>query len=78
MFKRRGKKWAELNARQRGAIRLLAIIQIGLLAAALVDIRGRTPAEINGRKRLWIAALFVNIIGPIAYFAFGRRSILAR
>jgi hypothetical protein len=27
----------------------------------------------NGPRRLWVAVSFVNFVGPIAYFAFGRR-----
>ena len=28
---------------------------------------------INGGKRLWTAVVFINGIGPIAYFVFGRK-----
>jgi hypothetical protein len=44
-----------------------------LLVAALKDIHRRPAAEIKGGKRLWTAVAFVNTIGPIAYFAFGRK-----
>jgi hypothetical protein len=46
-----------------------------LLAAALADIYRRPAEEINGSKWLWSAAALVNFmgIGPIAYFAFGRK-----
>jgi hypothetical protein len=34
----------------------------------------RRPGEqIRGSKKLWTAAAFVNFVGPLAYFAFGRR-----
>jgi hypothetical protein len=77
MFKRSGTTWAELNDRQRGWIRLLAIIQIALLMVALADIRGRAPAEINGSQRVWIGVMFINVIGPLAYFGFGRKRVRA-
>ena len=51
------------------------IVQFALLAAALADIYRRPAEEINGSKWLWSAAALVNFmgIGPIAYFAFGRK-----
>jgi hypothetical protein len=45
-----------------------------LLAAALWDLRRRPDSAINGSKRLWKAAVFINYIGPIAYFWKGRRT----
>jgi hypothetical protein len=50
-----------------------AFVQIALLVAALIDIRGRSAGDIRGSKRWWTAALFVNFVGPIAYFLFGRK-----
>jgi hypothetical protein len=50
-----------------------SLIQIALLAAALWDIHRRSEDEINGSKRTWRAIVFVNYVGPIAYFLFGRK-----
>ena len=66
-------QWSELNAGQRCGIVLAGVVQIGLLAAALLDIRRRPADEINGSKLLWTALAFVNFVGPIAYFVFGRK-----
>ncbi len=66
-------RWSDLSPRARVRIGALAAVQIGLLAAALADLRRRSPDEVNGDKRLWTAATFVNVVGPLAYFAFGRR-----
>jgi hypothetical protein len=52
---------------------LVGSIQLVLLVAALIDIRRRPATEIKGGKRLWTALAFLNTIGPIAYFAFGRK-----
>jgi phospholipase D-like protein len=49
------------------------IVQFALLIAALADIWRRPKEEIRGDKRLWTAVSFVNFIGPISYFIFGRR-----
>ena len=67
------KKWSELSDRSRRLITITGVIEVALLAAALVDIKRRPAEQINGSKRMWSALAFVNIIGPIAYFAFGRR-----
>jgi hypothetical protein len=44
-----------------------------LLAAALADIYRRPAEEIRGDKRLWAVVAFVNFVGPVSYFLFGRR-----
>jgi Phospholipase_D-nuclease N-terminal len=67
------KRWEELGNLQKGAIVLSGVVQLWLLVAALVDIHRRPAGEIRGRKRLWAAAAFVNFVGPISYFLFGRR-----
>ncbi len=67
------KKWSELSDRNRRLITILGVIEGVLLVATLVDIRRRPADQIKGSKRMWTAIAFVNIIGPIAYFVFGRR-----
>jgi len=52
---------------------LSGTVQVALLIAALADIWRRPEEEIRGDKRLWTAVSFVNFIGPISYFLFGRR-----
>jgi len=67
------KRWDELTAPQKAGSLFLGTLQIVLLAAALWDIRQRSEEEIVGSKRMWTAVAFVNFIGPIAYFIFGRK-----
>jgi hypothetical protein len=67
------RRWSELSVGQRRGIVLSGAVQVVLLIAALVDIRRRPEDEIRGNKRLWTAAVFVNFIGPVSYFLFGRR-----
>jgi hypothetical protein len=67
------KKWSELSDRNRRLITILGVIEGVLLVATLVDIRRRPADQIKGSKRMWTAIAFVNILGPIAYFVFGRR-----
>ncbi|BCW74557.1 hypothetical protein NicSoilB11_41230 (plasmid) [Arthrobacter sp. NicSoilB11] len=71
---RRNKKtWKEMSPSGRAGIILTAIMQVSLLVAAQRDI-SRRPAElINGPKAVWRAASFINFIGPMGYFVFGRK-----
>ncbi len=52
----------------------ILIIQIGLMIAALVNLIKRPVEQVRWNNKLpWILiVLFINIIGPIAYFVFGR------
>ena len=67
------KKWSDLSAGQKRGIALSGAVQIGLLIAALIDIHRRPIGEIRGSRRVWTAVSFINFVGPISYFAFGRR-----
>lgn len=50
----------------------LFIIQLILMVVALIDLK-RIHAT-NGSKWLWaLIIIFVNTIGPIIYFIFGRK-----
>ena len=69
------KQWQDLTDRQKRGIVLLGALQITLLAAALIDIRRRPADAINGSKQLWTAVVFINGIGPIAYFVVGRKRL---
>jgi hypothetical protein len=49
----------------------LIVVQLGLLVAALVDLIRRQSTR--GPKWAWgIAIVAVSILGPLAYFIFGR------
>jgi hypothetical protein len=67
------KRWNDLSPAQKKGIIAAGIVQNSLLLAALVDLRRRPAEQINGKKRLWVAGSFVSWIGPISYFAFGRK-----
>ena len=68
-----GKRWQDLSGGQRRLIVAGAIVQLSLLASALIDIWRRPREEIRGPKRLWVGVSFINFIGPLSYFVFGRR-----
>lgn len=65
-------KW-DLSPSQRVLLVSAAAAELTLKVAALIDIQRRPAAEIRGPKALWRAAMAVNLIGPVSYFAFGRR-----
>ena len=67
------KEWRDLTPRQRLVTLVLGGVQFALLAAAQVDIWRRPAHEVRGRKWVWATVAFVNFLGPVAYFAFGRR-----
>ena len=71
MLQRRA--WRDLTPRQRLATILLGGVQFALFAAAQVDIWRRPAHEVRGRRWVWATLAFVNFLGPLAYFAFGRR-----
>jgi len=66
-------KWKDLNPNQEWLMTFVGVIDILLLAAALFDLNRRSPQEIRGNKTIWTLAVFVDFIGPGAYFLFGRR-----
>jgi hypothetical protein len=66
-------KWADLSPRQRALLGAAAAAELTLKITALVDIQRRPADRIRGPKSLWRAAMAVNLIGPVSYFAFGRR-----
>ena len=67
------KQWKDFTDPQKRGIVALGVLQLVLLAAALIDIRRRPAEEINGSKRVWTMVVFTNGIGPIAYFLLGRK-----
>ena len=71
----RGVSWRDRTSGQRLRIILQAGIQLGLLVAALYDLRKRPADQIRGPKRIWTLVCGVNYLGlgPIAYFLIGRR-----
>jgi Phospholipase_D-nuclease N-terminal len=67
------RQWGDLSQRTRRLIWITGTAEVSLLAAALFDIKRRPASEIRGPKRLWAVLAFLNFVGPMSYFAFGRR-----
>ena len=66
-------KFADLPPAQQRAIVIAGAVQLTLLAAALFDLSRRPQDQIKGPKPLWVGISFINTIGPLAYFFFGRK-----
>jgi hypothetical protein len=69
------KRWRDLSHAQRATVVLGGILQVALMMAALWDLHQRSADEINGSKQMWTAAAFINFVGPVAYFMFGRKPV---
>ena len=67
------KKWSDLSAGTRNAIKVLAVSEFALKILMLIDIKRRPASQIRGPKAAWRLAAAVNTIGPVSYFLFGRR-----
>jgi hypothetical protein len=49
----------------------VVLLELALLAAALWDLAHRDKVR-GGKKWVWVLVSLVNIVGPLAYFLFGR------
>ena len=67
--------WKDPSPLFRGRAVIMGALQVILLVAALRDLRRRPAEAINGDKRLWTAVVFINFIGPVAYFVIGRKRL---
>ncbi|MEO5709312.1 MAG: PLDc N-terminal domain-containing protein [Nocardioidaceae bacterium] len=69
----RKKKWSDLSPTQRRLVVVTGVAELLLSSAALRDLGRRSPERVRGPKPLWRVALLVQPVGPLAYFALGRR-----
>lgn len=67
------KKWSDLSSGQQVAVIVAGTVQLALAATAWADLARRPAEEVNGSKAAWAAVIAINFIGPISYFAKGRR-----
>ena len=67
------KKWSDLTSGQQTAILVVGCIQLSLAATAWADLATRPASEVAGSKAKWAAIIAINFVGPLAYFARGRR-----
>ncbi|MGJ9403828.1 PLD nuclease N-terminal domain-containing protein [Arthrobacter sp. KK5.5] len=73
MAKKAKKKWSEISTPDKIRLVVAGVIQVSLQALAIRDLVRRPADRVNGPKLAWVAASFVNTLGPAAYFIFGRK-----
>ena len=68
-------RWSDLSPRSRELIIVGAVVEAGLKAAVLVDLKRWPASQVRGSKKVWAAAMLINSAGvlPLAYFTVGRR-----
>ena len=69
------KKWSDLTTAQQAVVLVAGSVQLALAATAWVDLATRDASEIDGSKVKWAAIIAVNFVGPLTYFAKGRKAI---
>ena len=67
------RKFQDLPPGGKIAVAFAAIAELTLMVVALRDLYKRPAEQVKGPKPAWAAASMINFLGPIAYFAFGRR-----
>lgn len=67
------KNWSDLTSTQKRAVYVAGALEAIITAAALRDLAKRPAKEVRGPKVAWVLASFVQPVGPLAYFAVGRR-----
>jgi hypothetical protein len=66
-------KWSDLSQGRRRFIVVAAVAEASLKAVMLIDLKRRPADQIRGSKWMWMPLAFVNLVGPVSYFAIGRR-----
>ncbi len=64
---------SRFSPKQRFGLLVLAAVEIGMFAAAQIDIHRRPADQIHGSKTFWRLICLLNIIGPASYFRWGRQ-----
>lgn len=67
------KKWSEFTPTEQRLMVVGGLVQLTLMVSAQRDISKRPAEAIRGPKWLWRLVSMINFVGPVAYFAVGRR-----
>jgi hypothetical protein len=68
------RRWSDLTTGQQRAIIVGGAVEVVVTALALRDLARRPSSQVRGPKAGWVLSFAVQPFGPLAYFAFGRRS----
>ncbi|EJZ08509.1 PLD nuclease N-terminal domain-containing protein [Mycolicibacterium vaccae] len=67
------RKWSDLSPTQQKVTAIAGVLEVVATTAMLVDLARRPASTVRGSKALWRTLSVVQPVGPLAYFAFGRR-----
>lgn len=67
------KTWAELSRAQRRVVVAVGTVEAVMTLAVWRDLAKRPSSRIRGSKLSWALAALIQPVGPLAYFARGRR-----
>lgn len=67
------RRWQDMSGPQKAGVVALGTVQVALAGAAWADLAARSARQVNGSKAMWAVVIGVNVVGPLAYFAKGRR-----
>lgn len=65
--------WSDLTPTQQKLVVAAGIVEVALTTWCLRDLKGRSADQVRGPRALWVPALSVQPVGPLAYLAIGRR-----
>ena len=63
----------DLTPTQQRLIVVGGAVEVALTTWCLRDLARRPPAQVHGPKALWLPAMVVQPVGPLAYLLWGRR-----
>ncbi|HEY6522533.1 MAG TPA: hypothetical protein VIY10_02120 [Solirubrobacteraceae bacterium] len=72
-FRELAAQYHRLSPTTQSTVWVLLALEVVLIGVAERDIQRRPADRIRGPKLLWRAVVTQNVIGPAAYFGFGRR-----
>ena len=67
------KRWSDLTPGQKRAVCVAGALEAAATVAAWRDLAKRPAEDVRGPKAVWRLASVVQPVGPLAYFAVGRR-----
>ena len=67
------RRWSDLPTGQQRAIVVGAAAEVVVTAVALRDLARHPDAQVRGPKAGWVLSFVVQPVGPLVYFAVGRR-----
>jgi hypothetical protein len=67
------KSWSDLTSSHKRAVYVMGALEVVVTAVALRDLAKRPAKDVRGPKAAWALMSFVQPVGPLAYFAIGRR-----